>query len=88
MVCECDANYFGPDCSLKMCHRGDDPYSLNQDHRTINIAIHKTDADLTFSRDIHIRFYGSSVSFSLASTDLSSACTAAFLSSDKFSLIS
>lgn len=25
--CNCDAGYFGPDCSLKECPRGDDPFT-------------------------------------------------------------
>ncbi len=85
-VCECDTHYFGPDCSLKMCPKGDDPYSLYQEYRKVNMAIRKTNSGQMFSGNIHIRFHGSYTSFSLTTADLSSACTSAFLSSDEFAV--
>jgi hypothetical protein len=38
-VCNCDWGFFGPDCSLRICAKDDDPTTSNQKPRTINIRI-------------------------------------------------
>ena len=38
-VCNCDWGFFGPDCSLLVCAKDDDPTTSNQRYRTISIRV-------------------------------------------------
>eukprot|EP00606_Chrysophyceae_sp_TOSAG23-5_P001573 GSChrysophyteH2.ASY1.ANO1.1362.1 assembled CDS len=38
-MCECDASYFGADCSLHMCAKGDDPLTINQNYHLENTNV-------------------------------------------------
>lgn len=38
-MCECDGGFFGADCSLQMCPRGDDPLTINQNYKKINLNL-------------------------------------------------
>ena len=37
--CDCDGGFFGADCSLVMCPKGDDPMTLNQNYRQILLTV-------------------------------------------------
>lgn len=37
--CNCDFGFFGADCSLRMCPKADDPITVGQDYRSINIRV-------------------------------------------------
>ena len=41
-LCECDNGFFGSDCSQVMCPKGDDPLTINQYYRSINVHIMET----------------------------------------------
>jgi len=55
-MCECDASFFGADCSLHMCAKGDDPLTINQNYRQIRINV--VIASGTQSGDIGLEFQG------------------------------
>lgn len=42
MMCECDPGFFGADCSLTMCPKGDDPLTINQNYRKISLELRTT----------------------------------------------
>ena len=38
VMCVCDWGFTGPDCSMRMCPKGDDPLTIGQNYRTVNIT--------------------------------------------------
>ncbi len=54
-MCECDASFFGADCSLHMCAKGDDPLTINQNYRKISLKI---DTSSSFGGDLGFTFQG------------------------------
>mmetsp|Transcript_32455 Transcript_32455/g.54721 ORF Transcript_32455/g.54721 Transcript_32455/m.54721 type:complete len:1172 (-) Transcript_32455:434-3949(-) len=38
-LCECDPGFFGADCTLAMCPKGDDPLTINQNYRSIYVEV-------------------------------------------------
>ncbi|KAJ1435282.1 hypothetical protein B484DRAFT_325589, partial [Ochromonadaceae sp. CCMP2298] len=38
-LCECDTGFFGADCTLVMCPKGDDPVTINQNYRKISFEL-------------------------------------------------
>mmetsp|Transcript_25057 Transcript_25057/g.34416 ORF Transcript_25057/g.34416 Transcript_25057/m.34416 type:complete len:940 (-) Transcript_25057:67-2886(-) len=38
-MCSCDSGYYGPDCSLVMCPKGDDPLTTNQNYASILLSV-------------------------------------------------
>ena len=55
-MCECDPSYFGPDCSLHMCAKGDDPLTINQNYRQMKFSV-KVDSG-SIAGDVGISFQG------------------------------
>ena len=37
-ACDCDGGFFGADCSLMMCPKGDDPMTLNQNGSGLTVT--------------------------------------------------
>ena len=69
-----------------MCPKGDDPYSMNQEYSSINLAIRKS-SGTAFSGTIGIEFQNEVLLLSLTTAVLTDGCTAAFASSSKFSSV-
>lgn len=63
-MCECDGGYFGADCSLHMCPKGDDPLTINQNYRKIRMTL---TAGSAFGGDLGFTFQGATTFMSLAS---------------------
>lgn len=61
-VCYCDWGFFGPDCSLKICAKDDDPTTSNQKYRTISIRLSGGGSGL--SGVVRISFLGFSTELS------------------------
>jgi hypothetical protein len=79
-LCNCDAGFFGPDCSQAMCPKGDDPTTDSQNYRQILLTV--TDYP-PFSGILGVNFQGETTFISLASPS-SSDCETALEASDKF----
>jgi hypothetical protein len=56
-MCTCQTGYFGPDCSYKMCPKGDDPLTPSNGFKSIRIDITTTQ---TASGYFRFAFYGQS----------------------------
>ena len=56
LMCDCDAGFFGADCSMVMCPKGDDPMTINQNYRTIRLTVTKTSG--SFSGSLGFEFQG------------------------------
>lgn len=41
-TCVCDIGYTGPSCAMRMCPKGDDPFTNSVDYRTIEITTSST----------------------------------------------
>ena len=37
-MCVCDWGFMGADCSMRMCPKGDDPLTIAQNYRTVNVT--------------------------------------------------
>eukprot|EP00981_Chlorochromonas_danica_P006069 scaffold1268_cov174-Ochromonas_danica.AAC.3 len=70
-MCECEGGFFGPDCSSVMCPKGDDPLTINQNTRIIQLAL-AVRSD--FPQYIYIEFQGTKVKLPLEQIS-SSVCT-------------
>lgn len=71
-VCNCDSGFFGPDCSLKMCPKSDDPVSLNSLWRQIRLSVSTTSAP--FTGVMRVMFFGRSSYINIANpSDLNCA---------------
>jgi hypothetical protein len=81
-ACECDASYFGPDCSLSMCPKGDDPLTINQNYRRIRLRL-STRFGKIHSGDLGLQFQGTKVYIALVGSS-SSRCTAELSYRGKF----
>jgi hypothetical protein len=61
-MCVCDSEYFGPDCQLKMCPKGDDPLTPDQQDRRIGLRISMSNSTRSIpsgnGASIGIRLYG------------------------------
>mmetsp|Transcript_5521 Transcript_5521/g.12283 ORF Transcript_5521/g.12283 Transcript_5521/m.12283 type:complete len:399 (+) Transcript_5521:282-1478(+) len=76
-ACVCYAGFFGPDCSSLMCPKADDPVSVNQEYRSIEISIGSTSTDM--SGTVSITFNGYTTSFAAdADTMTPNLCKEAF----------
>jgi hypothetical protein len=75
-VCNCDAGFFGPDCSRIMCPKTDDPVSINQNARTIKIDVISNGA---MQGDVAFFFNGYYTTFSADAAQMNSRkCEEAF----------
>lgn len=83
-ICECDYGYFGYDCSLTMCPKGDDPMTINSNFKTIKLQVR---GPTGFSGDLGIIFEGetTSITLSKASDDF---CEKQLEGSKKFTNVS
>jgi hypothetical protein len=79
-LCNCNAGYFGPDCSQAMCPKGDDPMTDNQNYRQILLTVQDY---APFSGVLGVSFQGETTFISLASPT-SSDCETSFEASEKF----
>ena len=64
-MCECDEGFFGSDCSLKMCPKGDDPLTINQEYRSIRVHVRTKNARYELGGSLGLRFQGETVFFPL-----------------------
>jgi len=74
MMCNCDNGYTGPDCSLSVCPRGDDPLTLNQNIREVLLTV--TSATYAYGV-LGIEFHGETIWISLSDPS-SKNCTETF----------
>lgn len=64
-MCECDGGFFGSDCSMMMCPKGDDPLTVNQDNRYIRIHVRTKNARYEIGGVLGLRFQGETINFPL-----------------------
>eukprot|EP01034_Spumella_vulgaris_P026572 gene26572-33173_t len=74
-LCECDLGFFGADCTLLMCPKGDDPMTINQNYRQVFINV-QTGSSHELSGKMGLAFMGQTVFIDLTYPS-SSACTSA-----------
>eukprot|EP01031_Cornospumella_fuschlensis_P027953 gene27953-33756_t len=84
-LCECEQGYFGADCSLIMCPKGDDPLTINQNSRAISFLVGTEHGPLMGA--IGLRFQGTDHYLSL-SNYTSKDCSADLSFIGKFGLVS
>jgi len=72
-LCECSGGFFGADCSLKMCPKGDDPLTVDQSYRAIQLRVQNYGATTLLGK-LGLVFMGTTTEVSLDSTS-SSICT-------------
>jgi hypothetical protein len=80
-MCVCDYGSFGPDCSLKMCPRGDNPDTTNQADFTFTLTVAPSDSGGVLSGALRFWFNGQVVATTLTAVGTSSSgalCEAAF----------
>ena len=80
-VCQCDASFFGPDCSLVMCPKGDDPLTLDQNNLVIQLTIDNSQWSEWYGT-IGIKFMGETTVLQLPILT-SKSCTMAFQTSSQ-----
>ena len=56
--CVCDAGFFGADCSMVACPRGDDPITKHQQARSIKVSVSHPHRTLVPSDTIKLNFEG------------------------------
>lgn len=84
LMCDCDAGFFGADCSLLYCPKGDDPLTINQNYRSISLTVYKTSG--YFSGSLGFQFQGSTTYLSLTEPTAKN-CKAALESSVQFAMV-
>lgn len=84
LMCDCDAGFFGSDCSLIYCPKGDDPLTLNQNYRTITLTVYKTSG--TYSGSLGFQFQGATTYLSLTSPT-SANCISTLQTSPQIGLV-
>lgn len=76
--CNCDWTYAGPDCSLRLCPKGDDPETTGQAYRTITITTANSGA-AAMSGTFQVFFNGYSMTFNADGGQESGASCVAFV---------
>jgi EGF-like domain len=67
-MCICDWGFTGPDCSMKLCSKGDDPLTIGQSYRTITITTSTNNAAAPAGGVFTLYFDGESVQFDFDAT--------------------
>jgi len=68
-MCVCAWGRHGGDCSLKMCPKGDDPMTINQNNKKIKLVLYADDNGATgLSGSIIVGFQGQEVAFAADAT--------------------
>ena len=80
-TCVCDYGAYGPDCSLRMCPRGDNPETTHQTDFTFTLTVAPSDSGGALSGALRFWFNGQVVGTTLTAVGTSSSgalCEAAF----------
>jgi len=72
-LCECDPGFFGADCSLAKCPKGDDPLTINQNYRSILLTVAST-GSYDLEGQLGLNFMGETVMLTLSDAT-TSLCT-------------
>eukprot|EP01031_Cornospumella_fuschlensis_P040630 gene40630-49537_t len=80
-LCECEQGYFGADCSLIMCPKGDDPLTVNQNYRRLTMRL---TASRRIASQITLSFQGTKIDFRVRSSISNAECSAQFSNKGKF----
>ncbi|CAM9333547.1 unnamed protein product, partial [Phaeothamnion confervicola] len=70
-MCVCDWGFTGASCALRLCPKGDDPLTVDQSYRAVNLTTYAGTGVL--AGEFLISFQGESVSVSADASDLSAA---------------
>jgi hypothetical protein len=62
-MCVCDWGFTGPDCSMKLCSKGDDPLTIGQSYRSITITTSTNDTVVPTGGVYTLYFDGEAVQF-------------------------
>jgi hypothetical protein len=76
--CNCDWTYSGPDCSVRLCPKGDDPETTSQAYRSIRITTANS-ASAAMSGTFQVFFLGYSLTFNADGSAESSASCVLFM---------
>ena len=78
-MCVCDTGWTGPSCNMKMCPKGDDPFTSSNGYRTLQIRTQSSISPSSLSGYYRFFFNGYSFLFAADLNELSpSDCKAAF----------